>query len=452
METNQGTKQSLSLRENISIGLLLFGLFFGAGNIIFPVFMGQLSTGNWGLSSIGFLITAIGLPLLGVVSFSLSKKETLIEYAQVTGKGFGLFFAIALYLTIGPLFAIPRTATVAFEVGFSPYVGANPQLFLLIYSIVFFGLVLIFALKPQKILDIVGKFLAPLFLLLISILLIACVINPMGDPTQFEAASKYQGAALVSGVLDGYATMDALASLAFGIIIVQSIRNLGVSHEKAIAKETFKSGLVTLVIMAVLYTALTYLGATSLGIMPLQENGGTVVAQAANYQLGRFGQILLAAAITVACLKTAIGLVISIGETFAKQFSAISYKLWAIIFTLVSFGIANFGLNTIISISTPVLMFLYPLTIAFMIMWTVHRFIPLKALSFKIMMAVMCVLAFFDFLAATPDLLKNTPSVQSILGFATDYLPLFELGLSWLIPFVICLVIVLIGLRKKQEA
>lgn len=449
MQNMMTDKATLTLRESISIGLLLFGLFFGAGNIIFPVFMGQLSAGNWLYSNVGFLITAIGLPILGVISFSLSKKENLIEYAQASGKGLGLFFAIALYLTIGPLFAIPRTATVAFEVGFSPYAAANPKLFLLAYSLIFFSLVLYFALKPQNILNVVGKFLAPLFIALISILLFACVLMPMGDPSAFEVHDNYQKLAVVAGLLDGYSTMDALASLAFGIIIVQNIRRLGVTEETAIAKETAKSGLVTIVLMAFIYTALAYLGATSLGIMQEAENGGPIIAQSAFYYFGMFGQLLLAAAITVACLKTAIGLVVSIGETFASKFSVLSYRVWAIGFTLVSFVIANFGLNTIISISTPVLMFLYPITIAYMFLWTINRFIPLKASAFKLMFIVMGLISIFDFLKASPEPLKSSLFGKTLLDFASQSLPLFDLALSWLIPFVIVLAVILIVMRKK---
>lgn len=442
--------KKLTLKENIAIGSLLFGLFFGAGNIIFPVHMGQLAGGHYLSASLGFILTAIGLPILGVMSYSLSGKNNLREYSSPGGKFFSLFFPLALLLTIGPFFAIPRTATVAFEVGIRPFLSDHFSLYLLVYSLIFFGFALYFALKPNNILDVVGKFLTPTFLVLISILLIFTIIKPMGVANEVVAQEPYQNLALSTGMIDGYETMDALAGLVFAITIITSVKNLGIVDEKRISLETGKSSLFAIFFMSILYLGLAYLGTTSRGIMPINENGGITLSLVSSHYFGLFGQLLLAVTITVACLKTAIGLFVSIGNTFTEMFKEkLSYTQWVMIFVVVSFIVANFGLDTIISFSLPVLMLLYPLAITLITLWFVHSYIPLKDTAFKFSLLVASIPAFFDFLNAVPESLK-IDMIPRVVSFAEQYIPLFTIGLGWIIPLIIAIVLSLILFRKNK--
>lgn len=214
-------KERLNFKENLLVGALLFGLFFGAGNLIFPVLMGQMAGVNGFSATMGFLLTGVGLPLLGVISSALSENESLYEMAKPVSKMYSTFFTCALYLTIGPLFAIPRTATVAFEVGLNPFINQSDlKLGLLIFSIIFFAITLYFSLRPGKILDWVGRYLTPLFLALLSILIIMTLVKPMGNPSNFPAQGAYIEKPFFQGLIDGYQTMDALASLAFAIVII----------------------------------------------------------------------------------------------------------------------------------------------------------------------------------------------------------------------------------------
>ena len=431
-------KEKLDVRSNLLIGSLLFGLFFGAGNLIFPVHLGQLAGENMLSATIGFLLTGVGLPIIGVVASALSRSESLYEMAKPVSKTYGILFTCALYLTIGPLFAIPRTATVAFEVGLTAFVTeANLPLALFVFSLLFFAATLFYALRPGRILDWVGMYLTPAFVGLLSILIIATVVRPMGNPVNYPALGNYSTQPLFTGIIDGYNTMDALASLAFAIIIISNIEKLGVTDPKRKAIETLKSGIVCLVGMGVIYSALAYMGATSLGSVESGANGGIILASVSKHYFGLFGQVLLAAIVLVACLKTAIGLITACGQMFSEMFpNSLSYNQYAIAFTFVSFAIANFGLETIIQLSLPVLMFLYPLAIVLIILSLLNPVIKKQKTVYQWTIGLTVFAALFDFINALPESIKEKGVLSEIIQVATYYLPGFENGFGWILPSI----------------
>lgn len=432
-------KEKLGVQSNLLIGSLLFGLFFGAGNLIFPVHLGQLAGANTLSATIGFLLTGVGLPIIGVVASALSRSESLYEMAKPVSKTYGILFTCALYLTIGPLFAIPRTATVAFEVGLTAFVTeANLPLALFVFSLLFFAATLFYALRPGRILDWVGMYLTPAFVGLLSILIIATVVRPMGNPVNYPALGDYAIQPLFTGIIDGYNTMDALASLAFAIIIISNIEKLGVTDPKRKAIETLKSGIVCLVGMGVIYSALAYMGATSLGSLESGANGGIILASVSKHYFGLFGQVLLAAIVLVACLKTAIGLITACGQMFSEMFpNSLSYNQYAIAFTFVSFAIANFGLETIIQLSLPVLMFLYPLAIALIILSLLNSVIQKNKSVYQWTIGFTILAALFDFVNAFPDEIKAKPFLRKMIQLAETYLPGFDYGFGWVIPSLV---------------
>ena len=431
-------KEKLGVQSNLLIGSLLFGLFFGAGNLIFPVHLGQLAGANTLSATIGFLLTGVGLPIIGVVASALSRSESLYEMAKPVSKTYGILFTCALYLTIGPLFAIPRTATVAFEVGLTAFVTeANLPLALFVFSLLFFAATLFYALRPGRILDWVGMYLTPVFVGLLSILIIATVVRPMGNPVNYPALGDYAIQPLFTGIIDGYNTMDALASLAFAIIIISKIEKLGVPDPKRNAIETLKSGIVCLVGMGLIYSALAYMGATSLGSVESGANGGIILASVSKHYFGLFGQVLLAAIVLVACLKTAIGLITACGQMFSEMFpNSLSYNQYAIAFTFVSFAIANFGLETIIQLSLPVLMFLYPLAIVLIILSLLNPVIKKQKTVYQWTIGLTVFAALFDFINALPEYIKEKGVLSEIIQVATYYLPGFENGFGWIIPSI----------------
>ena len=222
-------KTKLSLRELLAVGSMLFGLFFGAGNLIFPASMGQMAGGSVFAAAAGLLVTGVGLPLLGVAALGISRCDGLAALTRRVGARYSLFFTCLLYLTIGPLFAIPRCATVPFEVGVAPALGGGAGWALPLFSALFFGAVLWFSLRPGKILTWVGKVLNPLFLVCLAVLLVTALARPIGPVDAAGPEGAYASSAFVGGFLEGYNTMDALAGLAFGIVVVNVIRSLGVT-------------------------------------------------------------------------------------------------------------------------------------------------------------------------------------------------------------------------------
>ena len=257
-------KRTLNRKELLLVASMLFGLFFGAGNLIFPVYMGQQAGRNLLPAALGFLVTGVGLPLLGVAALGSSRKDGVLEMSSQVGKGWGIVFTSLLYLTIGPFFAIPRCATVSFTVGLESLLPAGSHgIWLAAFSLLFFLAVLFFSLRPGKILTWVGKILNPLFLCFLGILMIRAVISPMGAIGEAEPLGNYQSAVFFQGFLEGYNTMDALAGLAFGIIVVNVIRGLGVEDADAVAKNTVKAGVFSSLLMAGIYVLVAGEGGTS---------------------------------------------------------------------------------------------------------------------------------------------------------------------------------------------
>lgn len=444
--------KKLRLKDYVFIGSLLFGLFFGAGNLIFPIQMGQLAGADMWMATAGFIITAVGLPFLGIVAMGLARKDSMYELASKISPGYGMFYTIALYLTIGPFFAIPRTATVSFEAAFAPYLDKGMlQLALLIFSALFFGLSLWFTLRPSGILTWIGKVLNPIFLVSLAGLVLFAVMKPMGEVAQIPVQPLYQEGSFFRGFLEGYNTMDALAALAFGIIIISTIKSLGVTKPSAIAKDTIIAGLFTTTLMAVIYASLVYVGASSQGIFGITENGGVALAIVSDHYFGSMGAIVLAVIITVACFKTAVGLLTAISEMFVTLFpNKLTYNQFVYFFTGISFGVANLGLAQIITLSIPVLMFLYPLAITLIFTAILSPLFKDKAIVYQVTTIFTLPFALLDFIHALPAEWKAATNLEFISVWAKETIPLFNYGMSWLIPALIGFVIGLILSKTKK--
>lgn len=442
-EELQKMKQKLSVSNYIFIGSMLFGLFFGAGNLIFPIHLGQEAGRNVFIAIIGFILTATGLPFLGVLGIGLAGKENMFSLVKLVSKKWAYFFTILVYLTIGPFFAIPRTATVPYEIGITPMIpkGYN-QVGLFIFTLMFFLVVLYISLNPGKLLVWIGKILNPLFLILIGILIIRAVFSPMGDISNINPQESYQSTAFFKGFTDGYNTMDAIASLAFGIIVVNTIKEFKVEKTKDIVLCIAKVGAICSFLMIVIYIGLSVIGAMSVGKFEISENGGIALAQIAKYYLGNLGNIVLAILITVACIKTAIGLICSTADIFVEMFpNSFSYKTYAIIFTVVSAIIANVGLTNIIKYSIPILLFLYPITIVTIFLSLFTKQFKDNSFIWKAGIFTACVFSIGDLLNALPEWIRDFFIVSNVLELYKK-LPLFELGMAWLIPEIVVLVIV----------
>ena len=444
--------KKLTLRQLLAVASMLFGLFFGAGNLIFPASMGQLAGRNLWLAAAGFLVTGVGLPLLGVAALGISRAEGLLGLSSRVSRGYGLFFTCLLYLTIGPFFAIPRCATVSYTVGIQRMLPETGQtLALAVFSLVFFAAVLFFSLRPGEILTWVGKVLNPLFLAFLAVLVLRALTAPLGAVSAIEPSGSYAGAALSTGLLEGYNTMDALASLAFGIIVVNAIRGLGVEEPGQVARSTVLAGVFSSLLMALIYLLVTVVGAQSRGAFPAAANGGEALAQIAEHYFGAAGALILAATVTIACLKTAVGLITSCSETFVELFpQGPGYRVWAVIFCVVSFLIANLGLNAILNYSTPVLMFLYPLSIVLILLTLGGRLFGNHPTVLRWTIGCTAVAALADLLRTLPEGTRAVLHLEGVVTLAESWLPLCKAGFGWLVPAVVGLVIGLVLRRARR--
>lgn len=444
--------KKLTKKEYLLLGSMLFGMFFGAGNLIFPVYMGQLSGANSIPAIIGFCMTGVGLPLLGIAAIGISKSEGLFDASKKVSTWFSYFFTVILYLSIGPLFAIPRTATVSFTTGITPFITAGQtQLGLFIYTLIFFALVLLFSLRPSKIMTWIGKYINSIFLVLLFCLLALSFIKPIGSFTSVQPTDGYISQPFFTGLLEGYNTMDALASLAFAIVLINAIKEFHIKDAKEIAKITLKSGVIAVALMALIYFGLTILGAQSVLLQGASENGGVALAILAKHYYGSVGNVLLAGIMIFACLKTAIGLVTSCAETFVEVFpKSLSYRVYAIGFTLISFLLSNFGLDRILKYSLPALLFLYPITIVFILLLLVGSFVGENKIIYQSTIIATIIGAFMDTFSKPSYTFMHSAFTDGVVNLYQK-LPMYEIGFAWVIFTVIGLIIgfVLSKILKK---
>ena len=265
-------KQKLTFMEILPIGLMLFASFFGAGNLIFPPALGQSAGVNFISAAAGFCTTGVGIPLLGIIAIGLLRASNPEALALPVHPKFAKLLIVVTVLTIGPFFAIPRTAAVSFDVGILPFISAeNYDLGLVLYSLFFFVVTYFLSVNPSKIVDWVGKVLTPLLLISIAILVVQVFMSPMGAPQQ--AGGYYATMPYLKGFQEGYYTMDLLATMLFGTVVIDSIKVRGISEGSVLTKTCIMAGIIAAVLLAAIYFSLTYTGATSVEILGVSDNG-----------------------------------------------------------------------------------------------------------------------------------------------------------------------------------
>ena len=429
-------------QDILALGFMTFALFVGAGNIIFPPIVGLQAGPHVWMAALGFLVTAVGLPVVTVIA--LAKVGGAMDaLSSPIGKVAGGVLAAVAYLAVGPLFATPRTATVSFEVGLAPLTGESP-LALFLYSLVYFLLVFWVSLYPGRLLDTVGRFLAPLKIIALAVLGIAAFALPAGEIGTAEPA--YVAAPFSQGFINGYLTMDTLGALVFGIVIVNAIRSRGVESPRLITRYAIIAGLIAGVGLALVYISLFRLGSGSHAVAAGASNGAAVLHAYVQHTFGSLGSGFLAVLIALACLVTAVGLTCACAEYFSRVLP-LSYKTLVVILAAFSLSVSNLGLTNLIQFSIPVLTAIYPPCIA------------LVALSFckdfwheqgRIVAPVMLVSLLFGMV----DACKGA-GFGDYLPAAFVHLPLSEQGLAWLVPALITLFAAFVVdrmLGKRSEA
>ncbi len=427
-------------------GLLLFGIFFGAGNLIFPPTLGAQSGEQFLPAIAGFVFSGVGIAVLTLIIGTLNPKGYIYEISKKISPLFATIYLAALYLSIGPFFAIPRTATTSYAVGISPLLAeADKGLGLIVFTLIYFVAAYLIALNPSKILDRIGRILTPVFALLIIILVILGAFKYGANAPQ-TATEAYQISAFGAGFLEGYNTLDALASVAFSVIAVQTLKQLGFSSKKEYISTIWVVGIVVALGFSALYIGLGFLG----NHFPVTEEamkGGTpgvyILSQATQEIFGSTAQLFLAAMVTVTCFTTTVGLIVSTAEFFNGRFPQIGYKIYATVFTLIGFSIANLGLDAIIKYSVPVLVILYPITITIVMIVIVNKFVPLSKPGMQLTMGLVTAIAVTSVLASSFEIATLTNLINS--------LPFANASLPWLVPAIIGILLSLV-LPNKQES
>lgn len=419
---------TLSKKDLLLVGLMLFSLFFGAGNLIFPPFLGQLSGENMYLTLASFLITAVVLPVLGVVA--VAKSGGLSNLAKRVNNSFSIVFTVLIYLSIGPCLGIPRAGSLPFEMVVSPYLPESvpKALALFLFTFVFFSVAYWLSLSPAKLVNRMGKVLTPALLLLILVIFVGSLFNPLGSYAQ--ATGDYATNPLVKGFLDGYLTMDTIAALNFGIVIATAIKSKGVNDEKAVVSISIKAGLIAGALLVVIYLLLAHLGASSGLRFGTTENGAQTLTNVTTYIFGKPGALLLAVTFTLACLTTSVGLITSCSQYFATLTDKLSYKSFVRILSLSSMTLANLGLTKILAVSVPVLNAIYPIAIMLIVLAMLDRFLKESSSVYKLTILFTSVISVVDALG----------QVGVKLGYVSNLfakLPLYSQGLGWVVPAIL---------------
>ncbi|HHT7657041.1 branched-chain amino acid transport system II carrier protein [Streptococcus suis] len=437
------------MKKGALTGLLLFGMFFGAGNLIFPPALGVLSGENFWPAILGFVVSGVGIAVIALIVGTLNPKGYVHEISRKISPAFATVYLVALYLAIGPFFAIPRTATTSFEIGIAPLLGdANLGLWLFGFTALYFVAAYLIALNPSQILNSIGRILTPVFAILIVILVVLGIVK-YGSTNPLPAADAYSaGRAFGTGFIEGYNTLDALASIAFSVVAVNTLKQLGFSSKKEYVSTIWSVGFVVALAFSALYVGLAFLGnhfPVPADVLASKEihKGVYVLSQATQAIFGPSTQIFLAAMVIVTCFTTTVGLIVSSGEFFAERFSRFNYKVYATLFTLIGFGIANLGLSKIIAFSIPVLLILYPITICIILITIVNKFVPLSTYGMQLTVGLVTALSLVEVLAGQ----FNWTAVSKIISA----LPLAGQSLAWLLPALVGIVLSLF-LPNKQES
>nr|WP_282803250.1 branched-chain amino acid transport system II carrier protein [Secundilactobacillus kimchicus] len=430
--------KTLTKRQYLILGSLLFGLFFGAGNLIFPIHLGQLSAGNWGPATIGFLLTAILLPLLSILAISLTRSNSAYDLALPAGKKFALFFLILIHLTLGILVASPRTATTTFAIGIQPFLPKQfDQIGLLIFSALFFGIAYLLSFNQSKITDYVGKLLNPILLALLAfIFFMAFIIKDDLRHINILPTGTGANANLINGFLQGYNTMDALAGLGFGVTIIAALKLFGLTSAKDRSKAVAKVGAISMGLESLIYIFLIALGASSLKYLKLTPEGGSAFTQIMTHYTGLAGTAILGAVTFLACITSCIGMMAALSQDWGNRFPRLGYHFFLTISCLGAFIIANFGLTQIILYSTPLLSFIYPFAMALIFLGMLHPFIGKNPLIYKATIALTTIPAILDGIHTLPPFFANMSFFSSINTWAGHTVPLFNVGLDFF-PFML---------------
>ena len=404
-------------KDIIIVGFALFAMFFGAGNLLFPPFLGLITGKSWLTGFTGFILADVGLSLLAILAIGKCGGEVSKVFSRA-GHKLSITLGCAIMICIGPLLAIPRTAATTFEMGIQPIFGNFNAV---IFSVIFFAITLLLTIKPSKVVDIIGSYLTPALLIALLVLIGMGIINPLGsiEPSTIDNVFS-------EGVFQGYQTLDALGAVSLGAVVITSIANKGYTKKEEQVSITFKAGLVAAAGLFLVYGGLTYLGSTVSSMFDSNVSQAGLIVSITEMLLGFPGKVILGIIVALACLTTAIGLTSATGQYFAKlSNNKIKYETIVTVVCIFSLVISNFGVSTIIQFSAPILTFVYPPTIVLVVFTLLGEKIKNdNVFKFSTYAAL-----FISILNIMSDFGVKVPVINS--------LPLASLGFNWVVPVLV---------------
>jgi LIVCS family branched-chain amino acid:cation transporter len=412
-------------KDAIVIGAALFAMFFGAGNLIFPPAIGLASGSQWVWSLLGFLVTGIGLPVMGVLAVSKA-GGTISDLANKVSPKFSVILGTIVILAIGPLLAIPRTGATVYEIGIKPMLNVHP----LIVSIIYFSITLFFVIKPSGVIDKVGKILTPILLAVIGLIIANGVINPIGTPAVTKLANPFS-----NGFLEGYQTMDTLGSIVMGGIILGALLEKGYTDRKEQMRMTTIAGLLAGGTLAIVYGGLLYLGATGSGVLSPDLTKTALIIEITNRVLGSSGQLIMCVAVSAACLTTSIGLTAIVGNYF-ESLSKGKLKYQPIVIFTCAFSalMSVIGVEAIVKVAVPLLVLVYPMAIVLIVFNLVSEWIPSQEV-FQGGIFGAFIIGLLDALSAIElGFVKSVVSLLEPVYQLVAMLPFAKMGFAWILP------------------
>ena len=421
-------------KDVLLTGFALFAMLFGAGNLIFPPMLGYETNSSWISTMLAFTITGVGFPFLGILSVSIVGNG-IKDFANRVSPTFSKIFAIISILAIGPMLAIPRTGATAYEITFL-YNGMESPIYKYIYLICYFGIVILFSLRANKVIERVGKILTPILLILLFLIIIKGIFfaNLSVKPDIYPHAFK-------RGFLEGYQTMDTIASIAYAGIILKAIKNGRNLTQKQEFSFLIKAGLVAILSLALIYGGFALVGAKMHSVLVTKDKIELLV-KTTSYLLGGYGNLILAICVAGACLTTAIGLVATVGEFFSS-ITSFKYENIVIFTVIISFLLSILGVESIIRISVPILIFIYPVMISLIILNLFGKYIK-NDYVYKGVVLFTGIIGLIESLESLGIKNYYTNSILEILPFS-DY------GLTWLFPGLIGYILFSLMFRKVQR-
>lgn len=414
-------------------GFALFAMLFGAGNLIFPPMLGYETNSTWLIAIIAFVITGVGFPFLGIISVSIVGNN-MDDFANRVSPIFSKIFAIISILTIGPMLAIPRTGATAYEITFL-YNGLDSPIYKYAYLILYFAIVILFSLRASKVIDRVGKILTPILLILLILIIIKGIFA-----TDLYINSDTYPHAFKRGFLEGYQTMDTIASIAYAGIILKSIKNGRNLDRKQEFSFLIKAGLVAIGSLAIIYIGFAFIGAKMHSVL-VTEDKIELLVKMTSHLLGKYGTIILAVCVAGACLTTAIGLVATVGEYFSN-ITKVKYETIVILTVFSSFLLSILGVESIIKIAVPILVLIYPVIISLIILNIFHKYI----VNDNIYKGVVLFTGIVGLIEALQVLNLKNDTITSIY----EILPFSDFGLTWLLPGILGFIIFSFLKKKKK--